>query len=441
MHWVFQQSLSPDGAPTSPSTTSSSYTDYTQPYQSDSSSSSGESRPFKTSYTDHPSPALSSSCSSSSTVGGSFALQGNSNSRLFHLLIACAEAGEEKNFNLAEAMVKEIRSLANSQAGVICKIAMLFAEALDYKICGIGHQFNQPYSILLEKEFCEFPFVRFAHFTANQAILEAFAGKTRVHIIDFSINQGLQWPALMQAFALRSGGPPIFRLTGIGPPVSDGSEYHKRIGWNLGQLAETIGVQFEYRGFTAESLDDLDAIMLQVNPIEFGSVAVNSIFELHKLLGRPGAIDKVLSMVKQMKPEIFTIAEQEADTNNPIFLDRFTKSLHYYLAMYESLEVSAITQDKLESEIYLGMQIFNTVACEGFNRIERYEKLARWRTRLGSAGFVPIDLGSNGLKQAGLLLSLIAGNEGYTLEEDNGCLMLGCHTVPLIATSAWRPGN
>ncbi|KAF2319859.1 hypothetical protein GH714_019744 [Hevea brasiliensis] len=415
MHWVFQQSLSPDGAPTSPSTTSSSNNDYTQPYQSDSSSS-GESRPFKTSYTDHPSPALSSSCSSSSTVGGSFALQGNSNSRLFHLLIACAEAVEERNFNLAEAIVKEIRSLANSQAGVICKIAMLFAEALVYKIWGIGHQFNQSYSILLENQFCEFPFVRFAHFTANQAILEAFAGKTRVHIIDFSINHGLQWPALMQAFALR-------------------------VGWNLGQLAETIGVQFEYTGFTAESLDDLDAIMLQVNPIEFESVAVNSIFELHKLLGRPGAIDKVLSMVKQMKPEIFTIAEQEADTNDPIFLDRFTKSLHYYLAMFESLEVSAITQDKLESEIYLGMQIFNTVACEGFNRIERYEKLTRWRTRLGSAGFVPIDLGSNGLKQAGLLLSLIAGNEGYTLEEDNGCLMLGCHTVPLIATSAWRLGN
>jgi DELLA protein len=37
-----------------------------------------------------------------------------------------------------------------------------------------------------------------------------------------------------------------------------------------------------------------------------------------------------------------------------------------------------------------------------------------------------------------MLLALFAGGDGYRVEENNGCLMLGWHTRPLIATSAWQ---
>ncbi|MED6159392.1 hypothetical protein PIB30_041960 [Stylosanthes scabra] len=361
--------------------------------------------------------------------------------RLVHTLMACAEAVHQNNLPLAEALVKQIGFLAVSQVGAMRKVATYFAEALARRIYGLypENPIQHSFSDMLQIHFYETcPYLKFAHFTANQAILEAFQGKNRVHVIDFSMNQGMQWPALMQALALRPGGPPAFRLTGIGPPAADNSDHLQEVGWKLAQLAETIHVEFEYRGFVANSLADLDASMLELRPSETESVAVNSVFELHKLLARPGAVEKVLSVVRHIRPEIVTVVEQEANHNGPGFMDRFTESLHYYSTMFDSLEGSVNSQDKLMSEVYLGKQICNVVACEGVDRVERHETLGQWRTRFGSSGFAPVHLGSNAFKQASMLLALFAGGDGYRVEENNGCLMLGWHTRPLIATSAWQ---
>ncbi|XP_004504565.1 DELLA protein 2 [Cicer arietinum] len=358
--------------------------------------------------------------------------------RLVHTLMACAEAVEQSNLTVAEALVKQIGYLAVSQEGAMRKVATYFAEGLARRIYGVFPQHSVSDSLQIHfYETC--PYLKFAHFTANQAILEAFQGKSRVHVIDFSINQGMQWPALMQALALRPGGPPAFRLTGIGPPASDNSDHLQQVGWKLAQFAQTIHVQFEYRGFVANSLADLDASMLELRSPKTESVAVNSVFELHKLNARPGALEKVFSVIRQIRPEIVTVVEQEANHNGPAFLDRFTESLHYYSTLFDSLEGSSVEQqEKAMSEMYLGKQICNVVACEGTDRVERHETLNQWRNRFGSAGFSPVHLGSNAFKQASMLLALFAGGDGYKVEENDGCLMLGWHTRPLIATSAWK---
>ncbi|KAK2996005.1 hypothetical protein RJ640_013895 [Escallonia rubra] len=364
--------------------------------------------------------------------------------RLVHTLMACAEAVQQENLKLADALVKHVGLLAVSQAGAMRKVATCFAEALARRIYKIYPQDSlETYSDILQMHFYETcPYLKFAHFTANQAILEAFAGVNRVHVIDFSLKQGMQWPALMQALALRPGGPPAFRLTGIGPPQPDNTDALQQVGWKLAQLAETIGVEFEFRGFVANSLADLDASMLEIRPSEVEAVAVNSVFELHRLLARPGAIEKVLASIKAMKPKIVTFVEQEANHNGVHFLDRFNEALHYYSTMFDSLESTGLTQpngqDLVMSEVFLGRQICNVVACEGTDRVERHETLTQWRSRMDSAGFDPVHLGSNAFKQASMLLALFAGGDGYRVVENDGCLMLGWHTCPLIATSAWQ---
>ncbi|KAG6391613.1 hypothetical protein SASPL_149369 [Salvia splendens] len=360
--------------------------------------------------------------------------------KLVHSLMACAEAVQKENFKLAEALVKNIGFLAVSQAGAMRKVATYFAEALARRIYGLyPANPDSGFTDLLQMHFYETcPYLKFAHFSANQAILESFAGRDLVHVVDFSMKQGMQWPPLLQALALRPGGPPRFRLTAVGPPSTDNTDQLKEIGRKLGQLANSINVEFEYRGLVTNSLADLTAAL--VGRREGETVAVNSIFDLHPLLARPGAIDTVLRVVTEVKPEIFTVVEQEANHNGSVFSDRFTEALHYYSTLFDSLEScgGGSDEDRVMSEIYLGRQICNVVACEGADRVERHETLGQWRRRLGAAGFEAVHIGSNAHKQASVLLELFGGGDGYRVEEKHGCLMLGWHTRPLFATSAWR---
>jgi hypothetical protein len=58
------------------------------------------------------------------------------------------------------------------------------------------------------------PFIHIAHIFANDTILQAFEGALRVHIVDYGILYGQQWPCLLSKLARRPGGPPHVRITG-----------------------------------------------------------------------------------------------------------------------------------------------------------------------------------------------------------------------------------
>lgn len=55
-----------------------------------------------------------------------------------------------------------------------------------------------------------------AYTVTNETLLEVFAGKSRLHIVDVGIIKGLQWPILIDALANRQGGPPSkLRITTV----------------------------------------------------------------------------------------------------------------------------------------------------------------------------------------------------------------------------------
>ncbi|KAK9269378.1 hypothetical protein L1049_001150 [Liquidambar formosana] len=378
------------------------------------------------------------------------AMEEDSGIRLVHMLMTCAEAVQRGDFPLAGSLIDEMQGLltrVNTGCG-IGKVAKHFIEALRRRVftpqglcsaAGGGAGSTNEYEFLYHHFYEACPYLKFAHFTANQAILEAFDGHDCVHVIDFNLMHGLQWPALIQALALRPGGPPLLRLTGIGPPSSDGRDSLREIGLRLNELARSVNVQFAFRGVAASRLEDVKPWMLQVSPKE--AVAVNSIMQLHRLLGAPPSrnspIEVVLAWIRSLNPKIVTVVEQEANHNQPEFLNRFTESLYYYSTMFDSLEACPLQPEKAVAEVYIQKEICNILCCEGAARLERHEPLAKWRTRLGEAGFRPLHLGSNAFKQASMLLTLFSA-AGYCVEENEGCLTLGWHSRPLIAASAWE---
>jgi hypothetical protein len=52
------------------------------------------------------------------------------------------------------------------------------------------------------------------HFLSIKTILDAFEGATHVHVVDYGLTYGGQWPCLIQQLSQRPGGPPHVRITG-----------------------------------------------------------------------------------------------------------------------------------------------------------------------------------------------------------------------------------
>lgn len=355
---------------------------------------------------------------------------------LVHLLMSCADSIHRGDRLTALTLINDMYLLLPrvGTAFGIGKVAGYFIDALDRRLrCRpLLEEDEIPYHYFYESS----PYLKFSHFTANQAILEAFNGCDRVHVIDLSLKHGLQWPALIQALALRPGGPPGFRLTGIGPPAVRDSLCE--VGRRLSDLAHSVGVPFTFCGVIAARLEEVNLCSLRFEPGE--TLAVNSVLQLHRLLtdpGSPSPIDSVLSWLRQLRPRIVTVVEQEADHNRPVFLDRFTEALFYYSTVFDSLEASAAGGP---AEAYLHREICNIVCSEGADRYERHEPLANWRSRFSRAGLWPVHLGSDAFRQASMLLTLFSG-EGYGVEEVDGCLTLGWHGRAIISASAWHAGD
>ncbi|KAL3696048.1 hypothetical protein R1sor_010124 [Riccia sorocarpa] len=274
------------------------------------------------------------------------------------------------------------------------------------------------------------PFLRFAHLTANQAIVEEIEGEEIVHLIDFEIMQGVQWPPLMQALAERSGGPPHLRLTGIG----SSADILRQTGNRLADFARTLNLPFEFLPLVVSSVEEVTTRMFSKREGEV--VAVNCVLQLNRLLQRgPDMLKSFLEMIHTLRPKVFTLAEREASHNQTQFLDRFAEAYRHYAALFDSLEATLPPKspDRLTvEEVWFGREIANIVSCDGSDRVERHERFEQWREIMESAGFHPLPPSTFALAQAKLLLRLHYPSEGYRLFETDDCLRLGWQEQPLF---------
>jgi hypothetical protein len=160
-------------------------------------------------------------------------------------------------------------------------------------------------------------------------------------------------------------------------------------------------------------------------------VVVNWNFILHKLLAQDGAMEQVLSKVKDLGADIMVIVEQEANLNSPDLSERIEQSFQYYFTIFESLEKTYSTP--VLWEMYFRRQIGNVVECEGVDRVEQIESFAEWQNRLSRAGFCPVPQQVDNLEED---LSFL---EEFGIEEkEEHNILLRRHCFPLAVASVWK---
>ncbi|CAL4889385.1 unnamed protein product [Urochloa decumbens] len=297
------------------------------------------------------------------------------------------------------------------------------------------------------------PFLRFAHLTANQAILDAAAAasgaRRRLHIVDLDAAHGVQWPPLLQAIADRADpdlGPPEVRITGAGADP----DVLLRTGDRLRAFASSLNLPFRFHPlhlpFTAAAAASAG---LELHPDE--TLAVNCVLFLHKLNG-DGEIAAFLSWVKSMNPAVVTIAEREessiiggggggGDCPEEDLRRRVAAAMDYYAAVFDALEATAPpgSADRLavEHEV-LGREIDAAVAAPARGGGGRARGFESWAAAARAAGLLPRPLSAFAVSQARLLLRLHYPSEGYVAEEARGACFLGWQTRPLMSVSSWQ---
>ncbi|CAK9264389.1 unnamed protein product [Sphagnum jensenii] len=385
--------------------------------------------------------------------------------RLERLLVACAEAVGENDFTQASALITTLNQVVSIVGDPMQRLAAYMVEGLVAKMVSSG---GNIYRTLKCKEplvgdflsamqvlYQVCPYFKFGYMAANGAIAEAFQNEERVHIVDFEINQGVQWCTLIQALAERPGGPPHLRITGVEDPPSSSSEFMsthptagagggggglESVGDRLRKLAQSVGVPFVFHAVEKKG-PEVQAWMLERQHGE--ALAVNFALQLHHMPDESVCMmnprDRLLQMVKGLNPKVVTIVEQEANTNTAPFLPRFIEAMNYYSAVFQSLDITLPreSRDRINVEQQcLARDIVNVIACEGAERVERHEMLGKWRSRMTMAGFRPHPLSSAVNHTIRLLLKAYSNN--YKLKEEEGALFLGWMNRSLIVASAWH---
>ncbi|CAL9147857.1 protein DWARF AND LOW-TILLERING-like [Musa acuminata AAA Group] len=370
---------------------------------------------------------------------------------LVSLLTSCTESMSSSNYEAMSFFLARLGEMATPFGTPLHRVVAYFTEALALRAAKLlPHIFSvappktitdptddDDDAIALLLLDCVSPIPKFLHFTLNERLLKAFEGKDRVHIIDFDVKQGLQWPALFQSLASRPNPPGHVRITGIG----ECGPHLQQAGVRLAGIAESLDLPFEFHP-VVDRLEDIRLWMLHVKREE--CVAVNCALTMHKTLYDESgkALTDLLGLIRSTRPEIVVMAEQEAKHNEPTWETRLAGSLNYYASVFDSMEhaLPVDSQARIKIEEAFAKEIRNIVAREGSERTERHESFDRWRKLMQDGGFRCLGIGEG---EQSRMIPRMYSCENYSIHEQgegDGLTLKWLHQ-PLYTVSAWAPAD
>ncbi|KAI3867207.1 hypothetical protein MKX03_029254 [Papaver bracteatum] len=370
------------------------------------------------------------------------------------LLIHCAQSVSAGDSRTASELLKQLRQNSSPYGDGSQRVAHYFADGLEARLAGSG---SQIYSTLPRKPpsaadmlkayqlfMVTFPFLKISYFFANQTIDNLAENANALHIIDFGILYGFQWPGIIQRLSKRKGGPPKLRITGIGLPEPGfrPAERVEETGRRLRDYAEGLNVPFEYHGI-AQKWETIQLEDLKINKGEL--LVANCMYHGKNLLDESVILDSprdaVLELIRKMNPNAFVQAILNNTYNSPFFVSRFRDALFHFSSLFDVLD-TIVPRENPERIIierdFFSKEAFNIIACEGSERVERPETYKQWQSRNIKAGFMQLPLNTDIVKKA-KKQAISDYHKDFVVDEDSRWLLLGWKGKILFAISSWRP--
>ncbi|KAE8814863.1 scarecrow-like protein 9 [Hordeum vulgare] len=370
------------------------------------------------------------------------------------LLIHCAQAAAIDDHRGSGELLKQIRRHSSPHGDAGQRLAHYIANGLEARLAGTGSTVyrslaaRRTSSADMLKIFKLYgtacPFLRMFRFYSNEAILDAAKGVTSVHILDYGIDWGFQWPIFLQRISKRDGGPPRIRITGIDLPQPGfrPAERLEATGRRISEYAKMFHVPFEYRAIAAK----WDAIRVEDLRIDKDDLLiVNCLFRMRHMMDETVTEESprmtVLNTIRRMNPHLFIHAVVNGTFNAPFFVTRFKEALFYFSSHFDMLEATAPPVDEhrqlIERE-YFGREALNVVACEGTERVERPETYKQWQVRNLRAGFRQVPLLQETVKKARYKVTK-SYHKDFFVDEDNKWMLQGWKGRVICALSTWKP--
>jgi hypothetical protein len=371
------------------------------------------------------------------------------------LLVHCAQSVASDDRRSATELLRQIRQHSCADGDGDQRVAHCFANGLEARLAGTGSQIYKLYTIsrfactdvlkAYQLYLAACPFKKISHYFANQTILNAVEKAKKVHIVDYGVYYGFQWPCLIQRLANRPGGPPELRITGIDTP-QPGFRPAGRIdetGKYLTDYARTFKIPFKYHGIASQ----FEAVQIEDLNIEKDEVLiVNCMFKFKTLMDESVVADSprnmVLNTIRKMNPQVFIHGITNGSYNAPFFVSRFREALFNYSAMFDMLEANIPRDNEqrllIESALF-NREAINVISCEGLERMERPETYKQWQSRNQRAGFKQLPLDQGIMKRAREKVKCY--NKNFIIDEDNKWLLQGWKGRILFAVSTWKPNH
>ncbi|KAF3454684.1 hypothetical protein FNV43_RR05132 [Rhamnella rubrinervis] len=373
---------------------------------------------------------------------------------LWTLLTQCAQAAASYDQRTATKLLNQIREHSSVNGDATQRVAHYFANGLEARLAGIGTPSFSPHVSIMTSSadilrayqlyVTACPFKRMSNFFANRTILKLSKKARTIHIIDFGILHGFQWPCLIQHLSQRAGGPPKLRITGIEVP-QPGFRPLDRVeetGRRLENYCKRFNVPAEFK-VVAQKWETIRVEDLNINRDEF--TVVNCLGRLKHTADETVMInnprDTVLKLMRSINPDVFIGGFINGTFNSPFFVTRFREALFHFYSLFDMLEASVPRDNAprmlFESAIY-GREIMNVIGCEGTERVVRPETYKQWQARITKAGFKQMQPNQEIVEKIKSMVTL-GYHKDFVVDEQGQWLLQGWKGRTIVALSCWKP--